>query len=319
METLKEHIRAGDIFQAVLAEKFEIQTKVSSIEIFDRLTWINPAAYNFFFKFTESEFAGTSPESLVCVQNNIATTHPIAGTKPRGQDTATDERNSRSLIASRKEAAEHLMLVDLARNDLGRVALPGTVRVTKYRELHRFATVMHLVSEVQAELPAGSDPMMVFRSCFPAGTLTGAPKIRAMQLLSGLENSRRGFYGGAVIALDPVTNSLESCIAIRCFEKNADHVTIRAGAGIVADSQPKMEYAEISHKLKALRLAIHAAEVQSNSIRLNRCDGEASRDSITRLVTTTTDTSSTAPATASPDASTVASPPNASAARGVAR
>ena len=262
VKTLKEHLRAGDIFQAVLSEKFEIETKASAVEIFEALADLNPSAYRFFFQLSEREFAGTSPESLVRVSSDVATTHPIAGTKPRGKDASEDARNAKSLRASRKEGAEHLMLVDLARNDLGRVALPGTVQVTKYRELHRYATVMHLVSEVSARLPAGSDPIAIFRACFPAGTLTGAPKIRAMQLLSELEISRRGSYGGAVIAFDPLTNELESCIAIRCFEKAAYQVSIQAGAGIVADSKANEEYAEISHKLRALRQAIMKAENQ---------------------------------------------------------
>lgn len=262
VKILKEHLRAGDIFQAVLSEKFDLKTKANAIDIFEALAELNPAAYRFFFQLSDREFAGTSPESLVKVSMDTATTHPIAGTKPRGKDAHEDARNAKSLRASRKEGAEHLMLVDLARNDLGRVALPGTVRVTKYRELHRYATVMHLVSEVTARLPDSFDPIAAFRACFPAGTLTGAPKIRAMQILSQLETSRRGAYGGAVIALDPITNDLESCIAIRCFEKTENQVSLRAGAGIVVDSNADEEYAEISHKLQALRQAIAKAENQ---------------------------------------------------------
>ena len=259
--TLKEHIFAGNIFQTVLAERFECVTTSTTAEIFECLTELNPAAYSFYFTFGPTDLVGASPEALLNVADRRAVTHPIAGTKPRGANEAEDQQLAESLLGSEKEGAEHLMLVDLARNDLGRVAKPGSVRVTAFRDLQKFANVMHLVSEVEAELALGVKPMQAFTACFPAGTLSGAPKIRAMQILAGLERENRGLYGGAVIAFDSAGERLESCIAIRCFEKSGDRVVLRAGAGIVADSTAESEYAEISHKLRSLRQAIAAAEL----------------------------------------------------------
>jgi anthranilate synthase component 1 len=257
---LQESIRAGDIFQAVLAERFECETEASAIDIFAQLYRINSAAYSFFFPFSQGEFMGASPEALLKVCQGRALTHPIAGTKPRGKTAIEDRALAKSLRASRKESAEHLMLVDLARNDLGRVAKPGSVRVNFYRSLQKLANVMHLVSEVEAELEPRQTPLRALASCFPAGTLSGAPKIRAMQLLAGLEREGRGLYGGAAIALDPLASRLESCIAIRCIEKRGRLAILRAGAGIVADSKARSEYDEISHKLLSARQALAAAE-----------------------------------------------------------
>ena len=258
---LKEHIAAGNLFQAVLAERFEYQTSVLPTDIFSALYDRNPAAYTFYFSFSQCQFLGASPEALLKVKDGRALTHPIAGTKPRGENGVEDRRLAKSLRTSRKEAAEHLMLVDLARNDLGRVAKPGSVRVNFFRTLQRFTNVMHLVSEVQADLPEGLSALKAFAACFPAGTLSGAPKIRAMQILAELEKESRGLYGGAVIAFDPAANQLDSCIAIRCMEMRDGKAILRAGAGIVADSKPQAEYAEISHKLQSLRIAITTAEL----------------------------------------------------------
>ena len=260
--SLREHIRAGDIFQAVLAERFECTTPISAIDIFSELYGSDPAAYTFFFSFSSGEFLGASPEALLKVEEGRMITHPIAGTKPRGGTPAHDRALAKNLRASRKEGAEHLMLVDLARNDIGRVAKAGSVRVNFFRTLKKFSNVMHLVSEVEGVLDSSQSPLDALEACFPAGTLSGAPKIRAMQLLSKLEKVDRGLYGGAVIALDPAAKFLESCIAIRCMEKKGDLAILRAGAGIVADSKPELEYAEISHKLRSVRQALAAAELR---------------------------------------------------------
>jgi anthranilate synthase component 1 len=260
-DKLQDHISEGDIFQAVLADKFECQTHCKPIEILQELRRLSPAPYSYYFKLDQFVYLGASPETFLHVQNGVARTNPIAGTRPRGQTEADDLKLERQLLRSPKEGAEHLMLVDLARNDLGRVAQPGSVKVTSYRDLKRLSNVMHLVSQVEARLRSDQTALSAFQACFPAGTLSGAPKFRAMQLLSQFEKSPRNFYGGAVVAFDAF-GGLDSAIAIRSLEARDRQLTLRAGAGVVADSTAESEYNEILHKTQLIRRAIAAAEAR---------------------------------------------------------
>lgn len=270
VKVLKEHILQGDIFQAVLAERFEcVVRNTAALEIFEALRRISPTPYSYFFTFGDRDFFGASPEALLKVKDGILKTNPIAGTRPRGKTESEDLLRERQLARSPKEAAEHLMLVDLSRNDLGRVAEAGSVSVGMYRSVKRFSNVMHLVSEVTAVLSKTSSPIGALKACFPAGTLSGAPKFRAMEILAELEPVPRGFYGGAVIAYDIGSKSLDTCIAIRSLEMSEGKAILCAGAGIVADSKPQAEYEEIHHKLKALRQAIALAE-RTNDGAVNR-------------------------------------------------
>ncbi len=256
---IKKLIREGDIFQAVLAERFEVATQARAVDIFLELRKKSPSPYSFYFDFAESSFFGASPETLIKISERKIKSHPIAGTKKRGLNHNEDKKFKRQLTSSRKEAAEHLMLVDLARNDVGRVSAAGSVKLNFYRNIQNLSNVMHLVSEIEGQLKENVTSVGAFRACFPAGTLSGAPKIRAMQILSNLESKPRGFYGGAVVAFDSV-GGLDSCIAIRALELKNKIAILRAGAGIVADSTPEREYDEIHSKLRALREAIASAE-----------------------------------------------------------
>lgn len=259
VEAIKHHVREGDIFQAVLAERFDCSLEAEPMDVFMHLRRINPSPYSFFLPMAGRSFFGASPEALIRIEGKRIISHPIAGTRRRGRTPYEDRLMARSLSRSRKEAAEHLMLVDLARNDLGRIAVPGTVRVRDFRTIRYLSNVMHLVSEVEAEIAAGVSALEALQACFPAGTLSGAPKVRAMEILANLETVPRGLYGGAVVAFDSIGN-LDSCIAIRSLEMKGRNAILRAGAGIVADSRPEYEYAEVSHKLKAIKEAISAAE-----------------------------------------------------------
>lgn len=259
VKQIKAHIKVGDIFQAVLSERFEFKVNASPMNVFVAIKTKCPSAYSFYFDFMQSSFFGASPETLVKLKENILETHPIAGTRPRGSDEKDDLLLERQLKRSTKEGAEHLMLVDLARNDLGRVSKTGTIKVEIFRELLRLSNVMHLVSVVKGEKSSDKTDLEALSACFPAGTLSGAPKVRAMEILAGLESRPRGFYGGAVVAFDH-GEGFDSCIAIRSVEMKEQVVILRAGAGIVADSQPEKEYQEIKHKLKALLSAINGAE-----------------------------------------------------------
>lgn len=261
---LKCHIRAGDIFQAVLSERFEFDLPVPPLEVFSALCKEGPSPYRFYIENGARVLLGASPEMLIRTDGHEAETHPIAGTRPRGESKRQDRTFARQLRSSVKENAEHLMLVDLARNDLGRVAKIGSVRVTMFREVHRFSHVQHLVSKVQASLRDGTTSLEAVGACFPAGTLSGAPKIRALELLSEIELLPRGFYGGAVISMGFI-DGLDSCIAIRCLELVGQRAILRAGAGIVADSRPAAEYAEVHHKLGSLLRAIEKT-AQTNSL-----------------------------------------------------
>lgn len=259
VQHLKKHIQDGTIFQAVLGERIEVKSTAKSLDIFTRVRQNNPAAYCFYFNLTESIFFGASPEALVKVRNGHVETHPIAGTRPRGKNEGEDIKLEKELLENVKESAEHLMLVDLARNDIGRVAAPGTVKVTQFRNVMKLPNVMHLISNVEGQLSGSVSDLQALKACFPAGTLSGAPKIRAMQILSELEQIPRGLYGGAVVAFD-FQGGMDSCIAIRSIEMKNDIAILRAGAGIVADSDPASEYQEIQDKLSGLIKAIALAE-----------------------------------------------------------
>ncbi|MDW7759403.1 MAG: anthranilate synthase component I family protein [Acidobacteriota bacterium] len=258
VETVKRHIRCGDIIQAVVSQRFTAESDLPPFAIYQALRRINPSPYLFYLDFESFQLIGSSPEVMVKVQNGELLTKPIAGTRPRGTSLTEDTRLSRELRADPKERAEHLMLVDLARNDLGRVAAPGTVEVTDFMSVEKYSHVMHLVSTVKAELDSGRDVFDVVRATFPAGTLTGAPKIRAMEIISAVEKRRRGPYGGMVLYLG-FNGNLDSCITIRTLLVEGRGVTLQAGAGIVADSRPAAEYEETVDKARALFEAVERA------------------------------------------------------------
>ncbi len=247
----KEHIAAGDIFQAVLSRPFRRPLTADPFHLYRRLRRLNPSPYMFYLNFGPRQLVGASPEMLVKLQGGQITTCPIAGTRPRGRDAAEDAKNAAELLADPKERAEHAMLVDLGRNDLGRVSLPGTVAVSRLMEVENFSHVIHLVSEVTGTLDPRHTPADVLAACFPAGTLSGAPKIRAMEIIAGLEDTPRGPYGGAVGYFD-FRGNLDTCITIRTLIIDGGQVVIQTGAGIVADSVPAAEYREIRHKAGAL-------------------------------------------------------------------
>jgi anthranilate synthase component 1 len=256
--TLKEAIRAGEIFQAVVSERFRADFGGDPVDLFEILARVSPSPYQFCLLNGGRALVGASPEMLVRVGGDgLVETQPIAGTRPRGATPADERRLRAQLVRSVKERAEHLMLVDLARNDVGRVSEPGTVHVGEYAQVRKFGGVMHLVSRVHGRLAAGADPFAALAACFPAGTLSGAPKIRAMQLVSQLEPEPRGFYGGAVVVAD--ARGLDSCIAIRAIEVANGEAVLQAGAGIVADSRPEMEHAEVAHKTRMTRKALAIA------------------------------------------------------------
>jgi anthranilate synthase component 1 len=212
----------------------------------------------YYLDYGDFEIVGASPETLVKVQNGTAETKPIAGTRPRGKDEAEDRALEKELLADAKERAEHLMLVDLGRNDIGRVSEFGSVKVTQFMGVERFSNVMHIVSVVQGRLSKDYHPLRALMSCLPAGTLSGAPKIRAMEIIDGLEPHRRGLYGGAICYMD-FRGNLDSCIAIRTMLIKDGVAYVQAGGGIVADSDPQMEFEETKHKAKALMRAVDAA------------------------------------------------------------
>lgn len=260
---IKEHIRAGDIFQAVLSVPFETETSAGPAAVYRALRRLNPSPYMFLLEDGPEAWLGASPETLVRCHQGGLETRPIAGTRPRGAGPEEDARCERDLRASVKEGAEHLMLVDLGRNDLGRVARPGTVRVPVFRCVERFSHVMHLVSTVTGRLARGRTAWDALSAAFPAGTVSGAPKIRAMGILGGLEPEARGFYAGAVVYHD-FHGNLDSAIAIRSLRMARGPkgwlVRAQAGAGIVADSRPAAEWGEVQAKAAAALAAVRAAE-----------------------------------------------------------
>ena len=247
----KEYIAAGDIFQVVLSHAFRRPLAEKPFSLYRRLRRINPSPYMFYINFGDRQLVGASPEMLVKLQNGQVFTCPIAGTRPRGKNPTEDARLAAELLADEKECAEHAMLVDLGRNDIGRISLPGTVNVTKMMEVENFSHVMHIVSEVNGTLDPKYAATEVLSACFPAGTVSGAPKIRAMEIINELETERRGPYAGAVGYFD-FRGNMDTCITIRTFSVDGDEVTIQTGAGIVADSVPATEYEEIHHKAKVL-------------------------------------------------------------------
>ncbi len=259
VERAKEHIRAGDIFQVVPSQRFRVDA--AGVELFDvyrMLRAINPSPYMYLLRFGEVGIAGASPETLVRVEDGRAEVRPIAGTRPRGATPEADAAIAEELLADPKERAEHVMLVDLGRNDLGRVCAPGTVRLTERMIIERYSHVMHVVSNVSGELAPGRDALDVLRATFPAGTLTGAPKVRAMQIIEDLEPAARGVYGGAVgyISFD---GNLDVAIAIRTVVEQAGEIRVQAGGGVVEASDPAAEYQETVNKARAALAAVEAA------------------------------------------------------------
>jgi anthranilate synthase component 1 len=254
----KEHIRAGDAFQIVLSQRAERPTSASALELYRALRRVNPSPYLFLLELDGLALIGSSPETLVKCEGRRAGVNPIAGTTERGDGDA--ER----LLASEKDRAEHVMLVDLGRNDLSRVCVPGSVEVEKFLEVERYSHVTHLVSQVAGDLRDGVSPFDLLRACFPAGTVSGAPKVRAMQLISELEGRRRGPYAGAVGYALPEEATLDTCIAIRTIVLEDGVAHLQAGAGIVADSEPTAEHEECLRKLAAVEAAIDLAEAEQS-------------------------------------------------------
>ncbi|MDE7121116.1 MAG: anthranilate synthase component I [Oscillospiraceae bacterium] len=259
VNTAKEYILSGDIFQVVLSQRFEIDNPPDSFEVYRRLRATNPSPYLYYFKTKDYQIAGASPELLVKVTDQTASTRPIAGTRPRGKTHEQDSELEKSLLADEKEKAEHTMLVDLGRNDLGRVSQFGTVKVTNFMYLERYSKVMHLVSDVKGKLRPDCKPIDALRSVLPAGTLSGAPKVRAMEIIDELENRKRGLYGGTV-GYFGYNGDMNTCIAIRTVLFRNQKAYVQAGAGIVADSDPEKEFAETTHKASAMINAIREAE-----------------------------------------------------------
>ncbi len=255
----KEYIRAGDIFQVVLSQRFERPISVDPFDIYRALRVINPSPYLYFLDFDQRTIIGSSPELLVRVEDGVVEVRPIAGTRPRGRDEKEDCELADELLKDEKERAEHIMLVDLGRNDVGRVSEYGSVDVTELMQIERYSHVMHMVSNVRGRLRSGLDAIDAFKACFPAGTVTGAPKIRAMEIIDELEPTRRGIYAGALGYLD-FSGNLDTCIAIRTLLTQGNKAYFQAGAGIVADSVPVREYQETVHKARALLEAIEFAE-----------------------------------------------------------
>jgi anthranilate synthase component 1 len=256
IERAKEHIREGDVFQVVIAQRAERPTSASAFELYRALRRVNPSPYLFLLELGGVALVGSSPETVVKCEGRRAAVNPIAGT------IAPGEGDAEALLSSEKDRAEHVMLVDLGRNDLSRVCVPGTVRVERFMTTERYSHVTHLVSEVVGELSDGVTPFELLRACFPAGTVSGAPKVRAMQIISDLEGHRRGVYAGAVGYVLPDRDEMDTCIAIRTLVLRDGIAYLQAGGGIVADSDPAAEHDECLNKLRALETAIDLAEAE---------------------------------------------------------
>jgi anthranilate synthase component I len=254
----KNYIRAGDIFQAVISQRFSAKTQAEPFQVYRELRALNPSPYLFYLQMNDVTVVGSSPEMLVKVQGRDVFYRPIAGTRWRGKDEAEDQRLEKEMLSSEKERAEHIMLVDLGRNDLGRVCEYGTVKPEKLMTVERYSHVMHLVSSLRGRLREDVDCFDALMACFPAGTVSGAPKVRAMEIIEELERTRRGIYSGGVLYLDFAGN-LDSCIALRTMVIKNGVAHVQAGSGIVADSQPEAEYQESVNKSKALLTALEAA------------------------------------------------------------
>ena len=259
VEKAKRHIREGDIFQIVLSNRLEAPFSGSLFNTYRILRTMNPSPYMFYLSGTDVEVAGASPETLVKLENGVLHTFPLAGTRPRGKTPAEDKALEEALLADEKELAEHNMLVDLGRNDLGKVSEFGSVSVERFHCIERYSHVMHIGSTVRGELREGLDALDAISTVLPAGTLSGAPKIRACQLIGELENNKRGIYGGAIGYID-FTGNMDTCIAIRIAYQKNGRVFVRSGAGIVADSVPETEYQECINKAQAVVTALKRAE-----------------------------------------------------------
>ncbi|MFE9399509.1 anthranilate synthase component I family protein [Streptomyces flavidovirens] len=263
VETAREYIRAGDIFQVVLSQRFSKPLAAEPLDVYRHLRAVNPSPYMFHLALGGGRHViGASPELLVKVEDGRAQTRPLAGTRWRGTDAATDAALEAELLADEKERAEHVMLVDLGRNDIGRIAAPGTVRVDRLMEVERYSHVMHLSSTVSGDLADGRTPLDALRSTFPAGTVSGAPKIRAMEIIAELEDERRGVYGGA-LGFIGTGGSLDTAIALRTLVIADGKAWVQAGAGVVADSDPAAEYRETLNKAQALFAAVERAEASA--------------------------------------------------------
>jgi anthranilate synthase component 1 len=258
VERCKEYIAAGDIFQVVLSQRLDFIPGIAPFDLYRALRQVNPSPYLYFLRMGETQILGSSPEMLVRVTGRKLEYRPIAGTHPRGRDEAEDQRLEEQMRNDEKERAEHVMLVDLGRNDLGRVSEYGSVKVKDLMYVERYSHVMHLVSALEGTLRKGLGALDAFAACFPAGTLSGAPKVRAMQIIEELEPVRRGIYGGSVLYADFAGN-LDSCIGIRTMLMQGKHAYLQAGAGIVADSDPAREFDESMNKAQALLRAVEMA------------------------------------------------------------
>ncbi|MCY3504616.1 MAG: anthranilate synthase component I [Chloroflexi bacterium] len=260
VERIREDVVGGEIIQAVPSQRIRRPTSVHPFTIYRQLRTVNPSPYMFYLDLDDFQIVGASPEMLVRVEDGVVTTHPIAGTRPRGATPEEDDALAEELLGDEKERAEHIMLVDLGRNDVGRVAEPGTVRVDQFMEIERYSHVMHIVSRVSGQLREDRTPYDAFRSVFPAGTVSGAPKVRAMEIIAELEQERRGIYAGAV-GYASFAGSLDTCIAIRTMVVKDGNAYLQAGGGIVYDSEPPTEYQESVNKMLALERAIDQAEL----------------------------------------------------------
>jgi anthranilate synthase component 1 len=259
VEQAREYILAGDIFQVVLSQRFHTQTSLDPFDLYRALRHINPSPYLFFVRLADMVLVGSSPEILVRLEDGEIELRPIAGTRPRGRNPEEDLALEDELLADPKERAEHLMLVDLGRNDVGRVAAPGSVEVRDLLVIERYSHVMHIVTGVHGKLAAGKDQFDCFAACFPAGTVSGAPKIRAMEIIDELEVARRGPYAGAV-GYFGFSGNMDFCITIRTVIMQGENLWIQAGAGIVANSVPEKEYEETINKSMGLRRAVELVE-----------------------------------------------------------
>jgi len=259
VEEAKEYIRAGDCIQVVLSQRFHTPLRADPLDVYRALRTINPSPYMYYLRLGEVKIAGSSPEVMVRLEEGQIDVRPIAGTRPRAKTEEEEELLARELLADPKERAEHIMLVDLARNDVGRVSQIGTVKVNELMGIEKYSHVMHIVSNVQGRIQEGKDAFDVIRACFPAGTVSGAPKIRAMEIIEELEKLRRGIYAGA-IGYFSFSGNMDTCITIRTILILDGAAYIQVGAGIVADSQPEKEYQETLNKAKAMILAIKRAE-----------------------------------------------------------
>jgi anthranilate synthase component 1 len=255
VKRIKEYIVNGDIFQAVLSQRFERKIEGDPFDIYRMLRVVNPSPYMYFLNIEDLKIIGSSPELLVRVENGVVETRPIAGTRPRGKNPEENAKLEEELLNDEKEKAEHLMLVDLGRNDIGKISYFGTIKVDQFMVIERYSHVMHIVSNISGRLRDDITPVEALYACFPAGTVTGAPKIRAMEIIAELEPTKRGIYGGAIGYID-FSGNIDSCIAIRTIVMKKNRAYFQAGAGVVYDSVPEREYQETLDKLEAMFRAV---------------------------------------------------------------